>query len=75
MEPKDYFIDELKLTNKQAELAYELYKEHRVNPKLPDLAPFSEFSIRYQFSTIGVAKIMDIGDKSFIINQDEMDNF
>ena len=75
MEPKEYFKRELQLTDEQLELAYEIYKEHRVSPKLPDLAPFSEFSIRYQFSTIGVAKIMDIGDKKFILNEDEMDNF
>ena len=75
MEPKEYFKRELQLTDEQLELAYEIYKEHRVPPKLPDLAPFSEFSIRYQFSTIGVAKIMDIGDKKFILNEDEMDNF
>ena len=73
MESKDYVKREVSLTEEQLELVYKLYEENRVPPKMPDLAPFSEFSIRYQFSTIGVAKIMDIGDKSFIINEDEID--
>ena len=75
MESKDHVKREVALTEEQLELVYKLYEENRVPPKMPDFAPFSEFSIRYQFSTIGVAKIMDIGDKSFIINEDEMDMF
>lgn len=72
---KEYLKQEVQLTDAQLELVHELFEKHKVAPKLPDLAPFTEFSIRYQFSTIGVAKIMDIGHESICINEDEMDNF
>lgn len=74
MESKDYVKREVQLTEAQLELVYELFEKHRVAPKMPDMAPYTEFSIRYQFSTIGVAKIMDIGGKSICINEDELDN-
>ena len=41
---------------------------------MPDLCPMTTFSIEYQFSTIGVAKIMHIGDRRICINEEDMDN-
>ena len=75
MTSKEYVIKELQLTPEQLEKVATLFQENKVAPKLPDLAPMTSFKIEYQFSTIGVAKIMHIGDKEFIINEDEMDNF
>jgi hypothetical protein len=75
MTNKEYVIKEVALTKEQLEMVADLFEKHKVAPKLPDFAPFTEFSIRYQFSSIGVAKILDIGDKHFTLNEDEMDNF
>ena len=74
MSDRDYMKRELTLSEEQTDGICDLFEAHRVPPKLPDLAPFTEFSVRYQFSTIGVAKIMDIGDESFIINEEELAN-
>ena len=71
---RDYMKRQLVLTELQTGRVYDLFEQHRVPAKLPDLAPYTEFSIRYQFSTIGVAKMLDIGDKSFIINDEELEN-
>ena len=72
IEPKEYFANELTLTDVQIDRVYELYKKHAVLVK--DLAPFRVFSIKYEFTSIGVCKILVIGDKSFIINEEELEN-
>jgi hypothetical protein len=75
MTNKEYVIQELQLTPEQLKKVADLFELHKVAPKMPDFAPMSSFSIEYQFSTIGVCKVMVIGDKRIIINEDEMDNF
>jgi hypothetical protein len=74
MTHKEYVIKELQLTPEQLERVADLFEMHKVAPKMPDLAPMTSFSIEYQFSTIGVAKVMHIGDKEIIINEEDMDN-
>jgi hypothetical protein len=69
MEWKEYVKRELLLSDEERERVFDWFQKHKVNPKLPDLCPMTTFNIEYQFSTIGVAKILIIGDKRFIINE------
>jgi len=76
MENRTYYHQEMVLNKIQINRVYDIIEKMRNEGKLKGeggFVPMYEFSIRYQFTTIGVAKILDVAGQSFVINEEEMD--
>jgi hypothetical protein len=71
---KDYVKSELLLSDEERERIFDWFQENKVKPNLPDLCPMTTFKVEYQFSGLGVAKVLHIGDKEFIINEEDLEN-
>lgn len=75
MTNKEYFFQEMKLSDDELEKLWEFYQENVRVKDGKDICPMRVFDIEYQFSTIGTAKIVKFGDKRFLINEDDVDLF
>lgn len=71
MTHKEYFMQEMKMTDEQIERVWNFYQENVHNADPEDCCPMRSFTIEYQFSSIGTAKIAKVGDKSFWIDEEE----
>ena len=71
MTNKEYFFQEMKMTDEQLERLWNFYQENVRCKDTEVIAPMRSFFIEYQFSTIGAAKIAKFDDKSFWIDEEE----
>lgn len=71
MTNKEYWLQEIKMTSDQLDRAYKFYQDNAVCKDEKETIPMNTFTIEYQFSTIGTAKIMNVNDKTFWIDEEE----
>lgn len=71
MTEKEYFMQEMKMTDEQLERLWDFYQKNVVCTDKEDFAPMKSFLVEYQFSTIGTAKIAKFGDKRFWIDEED----
>ncbi len=71
MTNKEYFMQEMKMTNEQIERLWNFYQKEVVCKDSDVTCPMKSFLIEYQFSTIGTAKIAKFDEKSFWIDEEE----
>tara|TARA_R110000822_G_scaffold127454_1_gene262944 strand:+ start:9110 stop:9334 length:225 start_codon:yes stop_codon:yes gene_type:complete len=71
MTNKEYFMQEMKMTDEQLERLWKFYQENVVCKDFEVIAPMKSFLVEYQFSSIGTAKIAKFNDTSFWIDEEE----
>lgn len=70
MTDKEYFFQEMEMTNEQLERLWNFYQEN-VKEDSDSFTPSRCFDIEYQFTSIGTAKTAKFGDKRFWIDEEE----
>jgi len=61
----------MKMTDEQLERLWDFYQKNVVCKDLEVISPMKSFSVEYQFSTIGTAKIAKFGNADFWIDEEE----
>lgn len=68
---RDYFMQEMRLTPEQLERSWQFYKEHRRCLNGDTVTPSHNFTIEWQFSSIGTCKVMTVNGKTLWIDEEE----
>jgi hypothetical protein len=67
---KAYFMKEMKLTDEQLEKLWEFFNSHVVCKDMEAESPMKSFTIEFQFTTLGTAKIASFDDTTCWIDED-----
>jgi hypothetical protein len=71
MTNKEYFMQEMKMTDVQLERLWDFYQKNVVCKDFKVFAPMKSFSVEYQFSSIETAKIAKFDKTTFWIDEEE----
>lgn len=69
MTNKEYFFQEMRMTDEQLERAYDFWLKNRKCENGDTVTPSHDFTIKYSFSSIATTKVMVVKGNEFWIDE------